>query len=60
MAMLFHMLKEYIPFPCAVVMSLSGFMFFLLLFLIGKGHRALKVQIACVCAVILATRCTQR
>lgn len=26
--MFFHILKEYIPFPCAVVMNLSGFTFF--------------------------------
>lgn len=44
-AMFFHMYKEYIPFPCAGVMNLSGFTFFLLLFLILKGHWALKESV---------------
>lgn len=59
-AMFFHMLKEYIPFPCAVVMNLSGFTFFLLLFLIVKGQRALKIRIACVFALIHLMHCIQR
>lgn len=58
--MFFHMLNEYIPFPCAVVMNLSGFTFFLLLFLIVKGHQALKIRVACVFARIHLMHWIQR